>query len=152
MEGRALAEAGPDEPGVHEKRHVIKNVGEMNLMTSLNDKPLRLIPSDTTYMEAGDTAVDIILCNVDKYYRNASSYAEGRMKYYVGINGGNTCAHYEIITTTTSPLDLPCISLISPLHLPHISPMARCAHYEIITTTFTTSCSEAQALTPTPNP
>ena len=85
---------------MHAKLHIIKNVGEMNLMTSLNDKPLRLIPSDTTYMEAGDTAVDIILCNVDKYYRNFSSYAEGRMKYYLGINGGDTCAHYEIITTT----------------------------------------------------
>ena len=35
---------------MHVKLHIIKNVGEMNLMTSLNDKPLRLIPSDTTYM------------------------------------------------------------------------------------------------------
>ena len=57
-------------------------------------------PNPNRNQEAGDTAVDIILCNVDKYYRNFSSYAEGRMKYYLGINGGDTCAHYEIITTT----------------------------------------------------
>ena len=42
----------------------------------------------------------MIYCNVDKYYRNFSTYAEGKMKYYLGINGGDTCAHYEIITTT----------------------------------------------------
>ena len=58
--------------------------------------------------EAGDAVVDIILCNVDKYYRNFSSYAAGRMKYYLGINGGDTCAHPT--TTPASPLHLPCIS------------------------------------------
>ena len=69
-EGRALSAAEEDKPGVHVKMHVVKNVGVMNMMVSLNDKPLRLIPSDTTYMEAADSAVDIILCNVEKYYRN----------------------------------------------------------------------------------
>ena len=100
LEGRALSAAAEDTPGVHVKMHIVKNVGVMNLMVSLNDKPLRLIPSDTTYMEASDSAVDLILCNVDRYYRNVSSYAEGKMKFYLGINGGDTCAHYEIATTT----------------------------------------------------
>jgi hypothetical protein len=100
LEGRGLSAEVEDTPGVHVKMHIVKNVGVMNLMVSLNDKPLRLIPSDTTYMEAGDSTVDIILCNVDRYYRNVSSYAEGKMKYYLGINGGDTCAHYEIATTT----------------------------------------------------
>ena len=100
LEGRALSAAAEDTPGVHVKMHIVKNVGVMNMMVSLNDKPLRLIPSDTTYMEAGDSAVDLILCNVDSYYRNVSSYAEGKMKFYLGINGGDTCAHYEITTTT----------------------------------------------------
>jgi hypothetical protein len=101
---RALATNEEDEvedtPGVHVRMHIIKNIGAMNLMVSLNDKPLRLIPSDTTYMEAGDAIADIILCNVEKYYRNVSTYDDGKMKYYLGISGGNTCAHYEIETST----------------------------------------------------
>lgn len=48
---------------VHVKMHIIKNTGSMNLMVGLNDKPLRLIPTDTTYMLAGDTAADKVICN-----------------------------------------------------------------------------------------
>ena len=48
---------------VHVKMHIIKNTGSMNLMVGLNDKPLRLIPTDTTYMLAGDTVADKVICN-----------------------------------------------------------------------------------------
>ena len=48
---------------VHVKMHIIKNTGSMNLMVDLNDKPLRLIPVDTTYMLAGDMVADKVICN-----------------------------------------------------------------------------------------
>lgn len=43
--------------------HIIKNTGSMNLMVDLNDKPLRLIPVDTTYMLAEDMVADKVICN-----------------------------------------------------------------------------------------
>ena len=48
---------------VHVKLRIIKNAGSMNLMTNLNDKPLRLIPTETTYMVTEDTVADRIICN-----------------------------------------------------------------------------------------
>lgn len=91
---RKLAAAATDEPGVHVKLRIIKNKGSMNLMYDLNSKPLRLIPSETTVMATEDTVVDKIICNVDRFYRNTSS----PMRYYLAVNGGEVCAHYEVIT------------------------------------------------------
>lgn len=48
---------------VHVKMHIVKNTGSMNLMVDLNDKPLRLIPVDTTYMLAEDMVADKVICN-----------------------------------------------------------------------------------------
>jgi len=92
---RRLAEvAAATDQQVHVKMHIIKNTGSMNLMVDLNDKPLRLIPTDTTYMLAGDTVADKVICNVDRFYRSSSE----PMRYYLAINGGEVCAQYEVVT------------------------------------------------------
>jgi len=85
-----------DVDGVHVRMKIIKNIGAMNMMLSLNDKPLRLIPTETTYMASSDVEADEIICNVDRFYRNTSV----PYRYYLGVNGGETCAHYEVITET----------------------------------------------------
>ena len=105
---------GPNQQ-VHVKMHIIKNTGSMNLMVDLNDKPLRLIPTDTTYMLAEDAVADKVICNgeatgvarvngahrsyslsvvhpsclaVDRFYRSSSD----PMRYYLAINGGEVCS------------------------------------------------------------
>ena len=83
MSGPGLAES----VGVHVKMHIVKNQGAMNLVKpSLNDKPLRLIPSDTIYMMESDEAIDLVICDVDHFYRNNSG--SSLMWYYLAINGG----------------------------------------------------------------
>ena len=60
MRSALASSSGSDrEDGVHVKMHIVKNQGAMNLVKpSLNDKPLRLIPSDTIYMMESDEAID----------------------------------------------------------------------------------------------
>merc|ERR1719298_228631 len=67
------------------------------MMLSLNQKPLRLIPSDTTHMLEADHEIEKIICNVEKFYFNDTA---DQMRYYLAVNGGNVCAHYEVITET----------------------------------------------------
>ena len=96
---RALAPSSADVPGVHVKLHVIKNVGSMNVMATLNDKPLRLVPDEALFLLDSDDVVDIIICNVERFY----NMSQGVMRYFLGINGGTACAQYEIkVSTFTS--------------------------------------------------
>jgi hypothetical protein len=86
-------------PGVHVKLRVIKNVGSMNVMATLNDKPLRLVPDEALFLLDSDDFVDIIICNVERFY----NMSQGVMRYFLGINGGTACAQYEIkVSTFTS--------------------------------------------------
>ena len=113
-----------DVPGVHVRLRVIKNVGAMNLMLSLNQKPLRLIPSDTTYMVEDDHVIDKVICNIDRYYRNSTN----QMRYYLAVNGGTVCAHYEVITEvfTSSCSEAKAAALRPAVHVEkHGSPGAR---------------------------
>ena len=74
---------------MHVKLHVIKNVGSMNVMATLNDKPLRLVPDEALFLLDSDDVVDIIICNVERFY----NMSQGVMRYFLGINGGTLAAH-----------------------------------------------------------
>ena len=82
---------------------VVRRVGlalgtDMNLMVALNDKPLRLVPPYTA-VATDDHVVEEIICYVSDYWHN-SSVRTDPFKYYLAVDGGTACSHYEIVTET----------------------------------------------------
>jgi len=127
-QGRQLAAApAADVPGIHVRFRVIKNIGSMNILLSLNDKPLRVIPP-YTFLDTTVSHSEHILCNVDRYLL-ANGTSARPMRYYMAVYGGTTCAHYEVqMETFTSS----CSEALAAVHVPnatvaetHGSPGAR---------------------------
>ena len=101
-----MADPVNDEPGVHVRFRITKNIGDMSLIIALNDKPLRLI-LPYTVLGPNDAHVDEVVCNIDRYVAmsNTSSLAavtagDPNMNYYIAVYGGTTCAHYEVEVQT----------------------------------------------------
>jgi len=87
-----------EEPGVHVRLRITKAIGNMNLMVALNDKPLRLVPPYTA-VATDDHVVEEIICYASDYWSN-QSVRTSPFKYYLAVDGGTVCSHYEIVTET----------------------------------------------------
>ena len=95
--GAAPAAGAAD--GVHVRFRITKNIGNMNLVLSLGDKPLRLVPP-YTFLDANDAHVDEIICNIEQFLSPANTSERDLYRYYIGVKGGSVCAHYEIAMET----------------------------------------------------
>ena len=123
---RLSAAPTEDSPGIHVRYRLVKNIGDMNVLISLMDKPLRLIPP-YTFLDTATDHSEHIICNVDRYLLANSSARP--MRYYVAVKGGSVCAHYEIametFTTSCSAAMAAAYTPNSTIAVSHGSPGAR---------------------------